>query len=177
MSVNVPKKAKLFLLLGLVLLNLAVRYPAEGQFREVHVDTFNLHALSESVTREHRAVYVVHPLSLFGLYPYSYPSLPVFLVSAISIFTGLGTEQSIFVLAQMTGLASIAAGFLLGAEIRDDFRYRYLFACMVSLAPTIVSETVWSVPKRSLFMIEFVILLWLLLRYRRSGHDKRYLLL
>ena len=177
MSNAFPKKAKFFLLLGLVLLNVAVRIPAEGQFREHLIDSFNLHALSDEVNEEHRAKWVVHPLSIFGLYPYSWPAIPVFLVSAISMLTGLGTEESVFVLSMAVGLAGIGAGYVLGGEFREDFRYRYLFATIVSLAPVFVQETVWTVPKRAIFCLEFVILLWLILRYRHRGHDKRYLLL
>ena len=174
---DLPRETKILFLIGLVLLNMAVRFPADGDFREHRVDTFNLHAMAESVEETNEAKWVVHPLSVFGLYPYSYPSLPVLLVSAIAMLTGLSTELSVFMLAQVTGLLAIAAGFILGSELRTDFKYRYMMAALISLSPVFAYETIWTVPKRSLFLLEFSMLLWLLLRFRHTQHDKRYLLL
>ncbi len=174
---DLPRETKILFLVGLILLNLAVRFPTQGNFREHRVDTFNLHAMADSVEEENEAKWVAHPLSVFGLYPYSYPSLPVFLVAAIALFTGLSTEISIFVLAQITGLLGIAAGFILGSELRTDFKYRYMMAALISLSPVVAYETIWTIPKRSIFLLEFCMLIWLMLRFRHTQHDKRYLLL
>jgi len=174
---GLPRETKILFLLGLILLNLAVRFPTDGNFREHRVDTFNLHAMADSVEDENEAKWVAHPLSVFGLYPYSYPSLPVFLVAAIAMFTGLSTELSIFVLAQTIGLLGIAAGFVLGSEFRTDFKYRYMMAALISLSPVVAYETIWPIPQRSIFLLEFCMLIWLLLRFRHTQHDKRYLLL
>jgi len=172
---DLPRETKILFLLGLILLNLAVRFPTDGDFREHRVDTFNLHAMAESVEDTNEAKWVAHPLSVFGLYPYSYPSLPILLVAAIAMLSGLSTELSVFVLAQLVGLMAIGAGYLLGSEIRDDFKYRYLMAAFISLAPALTYETIWAVPKRGLFMLEFTLLFWLLLRFRHTNRDIRYI--
>jgi hypothetical protein len=174
---EVPNRTKFFILLGLVFLNLLVRFPQDDQFREHEIDTFSLHPAAESIVNNNEANWVANPLSVFGIFPYSYPSLPILLVAAISFFTGLSIENSIFALAQVVGLLAIGAGYLLGGEIRDNFSYRVFMAAFVSLAPNFVFETTWSIPKRGIFLLEFILLLWLLLRFRHTNHDKRYLLL
>jgi len=69
---KISKKTSYGLIAFLVLLNVALRYPTTSH--EVGVDSFVIHGLANSISENGYAKWVVHPLSIFGFYPYSYPS-------------------------------------------------------------------------------------------------------
>ena len=63
----------------LILLNIAVRIPVTPH--EIGDDTFFIHWMAQSILEEKPAMWLVHPASVFGLYPYSYHSFVPFLLS------------------------------------------------------------------------------------------------
>jgi len=67
-----PRAATLALLLSIVALNLAFRYPTTDH--EVGADSFVFHGLSQAIIDSKYAAWLINPLSLFGLYPLSHPS-------------------------------------------------------------------------------------------------------
>jgi hypothetical protein len=55
------------ILLLLVLLNIAVRIPVAPH--EIGNDSFFIHWMAQSILEEGIALWLVHPASVFGLYP------------------------------------------------------------------------------------------------------------
>ena len=65
-------KTKESILFIIILLSLIIRIPFTPH--EIGNDSFYVHSMTHSIIQEGYAKWVIHPASLFGLYPYSYPS-------------------------------------------------------------------------------------------------------
>lgn len=172
---KVSTRAKYLLLMGLILINIGIRIPSAGRFHEHGHDSFYLHAMASSIKDDGYGEFIANPLSLFGMYPFSYPALTSLIVSTLSDLSGLSVEVTIFLVSLMCGFLGMAAGFLLGGEIRESFLFRYAMAFFISTSPVFVFDSLWTMPKRALFLAFFTFLIFLLLKYRHSKYRKRYL--
>ena len=120
---------------------------------------------------------MVHPLSIFGLYPYSYPSAVPFLLSGISQSTGLSMELTIFLLAIVIGLLGMFGAYLMAKEIKDNPLFVFLVAFTFSTAPALLSATRWATSSRGLFVALLPIFIFCLLRYHKCKKEKKYVIL
>ena len=98
-----------YLLLGaLVFLNIALRFP-KGLHEEGY-DSFFIHVLSNSIVDAGHAKWVLHPMSLYGLYPLSYPSSQPFLLAGGSLLSGIDMEMMILLNSIVLGLIGVFEG-------------------------------------------------------------------
>ena len=87
------------ILLLLILLNIAVRIPVTPH--EIGCDSFFIHWMAQSILEEGTALWLIHPASVFGLYPFSYPSFVPFLLATISNIMGLEIETIILIISSI----------------------------------------------------------------------------
>lgn len=158
------KRVNSLLLLFLCLLNVAVRYPTTPH--EIGVDSFVIHILSNSITRDHYGKWILHPLSYIGLYPLSYPSAYPFLAASTSSATGTDVEASIFIISIILGLLGVFSTYFLAREIKKDDLFCFVAALTFSLSPVFIATTFWQASTRNLFMAMAPACILLLLKTR-----------
>ncbi len=135
----------------LIILNVIMRYPATPH--EIGWDTFGIHILANSISEFGWARWWVHPLSIFGMYPYSYASSIPFLVSGISQCTGIDMEWTAWLVCMLTGIFSILFAYVMAGAINDDDVFKFLVAFGYSISPIILTYSTWQLSTRGLFMI------------------------
>lgn len=89
---EVSQRKKVILFLLLILLNVTLRIYAVPH--ETGNDSYQIHALANSISESGTARWWLNPLSVFGLYSYSYASaVPPFLLSGISQLSNVDMEK------------------------------------------------------------------------------------
>ena len=102
-----PKIMKLYLLF-LLFLNLTFRYfrPSPGGG-----DTWAISVKATVLLNSGKITWLLHPLSLFGWYPYSYPTgMPSF-VAAFQLVTGLSHLNVIYLISLFVSLLLVLVLF------------------------------------------------------------------
>ncbi|HYT00834.1 MAG TPA: hypothetical protein VEO20_09240 [Thermoplasmata archaeon] len=158
------KAASIAILLSIVSLNLAFRYPTTEH--EVGADSFVFHGLAQMIIDSKHAAWLINPLSLFGLYPLAHPSGPMLAVAAMTEVGGVPAEASILFFDFMSAILGALGAFLMAREIKPDPRLALLIAFLFSTAPRFVSSLEWQMPTRSLFTALVPVFVWALLRLR-----------
>ena len=164
------------LMLGLVALNLLVRFPRTEH--ETGVDSFFIHNLAPAITEHGRAAWILNPLGYFGWYPLSYPGSGPFLISGLTQVAGVTGEGSILALSLLYGVLGPLVAFLMARAFRQDDLFALSTALIFSLAPRFMSFTLWSASTRNLFMVLIPVFLWALVRsYRRPTRSNLVVLI
>jgi len=168
---KLPKNTNYMLIMFLIGLSIAIRYP--NMSNETGVDAFVMHNLTSSIQMNGNALWIMNPLSLFGLYPASYPSGAVFLTSAFSQMGGLTVDMSILIECIVVSIIGVLAAYLLAREIkRDDGLFAFVLAFAFSLAPRFLAISIWEFPTRALFIAITPLFIWALLRVHKNFSPK-----
>jgi len=136
---------------------------------EIGWDSFVIHDLINAINREGRVTWYLHPLSLFGVYSYSYASGIPLLVSAIAQLTGFTTEEAIFIFCIFEGILSLFLGFILSGEFHKSNLFRLMMGGAISLAPGMLYWTTFTLSTRGPFIVILPLFLFLLLRTLKRG--------
>jgi len=171
---KVSKKISYMLIAFLILLNIVFRYPTTSH--ELGVDSFFVHGLANSISANGYAKWAIHPLSIFGVYPFSYPCGVPYILSGVSQCTGLNMEWTIFLVAILIGIFGMFNAYVMAREVKDDVLFTFLVAFAFSTAPIFLYFTRWTSSPRHLFLALLPLLMWTLLRYHNKK-DKRCILL
>lgn len=158
------KRTIFTLFILLIILNLVLRFPVTPH--ETGNDSFAYHALANSISSFGHAKWLLHPLSVFGLYPYSYASAVPFAVSGVSQCTGIGMEWTIGLFAAFLGVLSIFTAYLLAGEIMNNDIFKFLVAFGFSTSQSMLFSTSWGIETRGLFIVLLPMFVYLLLRSR-----------
>ena len=89
------KKAMIIILA--LLLVISFRLPITPH--ELGQDSYTIKYKIDSIIEEGYAKWVVHPLAIFGLYNYSYPSGSIYLLAILAPVINISTELTIFILS------------------------------------------------------------------------------
>ncbi len=169
------KKCVLLVLLAIVLISVAVRYPLVEHER--HNDTYLMRLLATSISSDGYAVWTFHPLSYFGYYPVSYPSGVPFLLSGISEAAGIGMSLSILLLNAFTGILFALAVFCLSRELVQRVDIAMLAAFLAVLGPRFVDTSYWNGSARAPFIVLAVLVVIVARRAGVSGQPAYFLIL
>ncbi len=169
---DLSKKTTVALLLFVLSLNYAIRYPRTPH--ELGFDAFVLHGMTVSFLQEGHAKWIIHPLSYLGLYPLSHPSGSLFVLGAIALTSNSSIEAAILAFDMMLVAAGLLIAFILSIQIRRDEGLAVLVAAIFTLSPRLVTSLLWEVPTRTLFTILVPLFVWLLLRWHHTK-DNRWL--
>ena len=164
------KRTRFILLVLLVVLNVILRF--QPKFSEVGLDSFFVHAMINSLNEFGYGKWVLHPLSFFGLTPYSYTSSVQFLISGICQSTGLEVEQIILAVTFIFGTFSIFPIYLLAGHIIKDDIFKFFVAFGYSTCQAILTYTTLTIPTRGLFIVLAPIGIFLLLKIRQGYSDR-----
>lgn len=164
---KISKPIQIMLWLNIFSLNLILRYPATPH--EIGWDSFAIHSLANSISIFGDAKWWIHPLSIIGLYPYSYASAVPFMLSGISQLTSMNMEWTVWFFSSVfLGLLSIFTAYLIAGEILDNDIFKYLVAFGYSTSQGILYFTTWTVSTRGAFIVLLPLFIYLLLKSRTS---------
>ncbi len=125
------------------------------------IDTYKWQDLASSVRVDSSLPWIVHPLSLFGFTPRSYPSAYPILLATIQIIGGLGIDGGFFVASILNALIGISTSYALGKLVFAP-RSAIIFSLLYAYAPVFVRYTHWATG-RGLFLAIFPAFIALLL--------------
>ena len=155
------RKTVLLLLLSFLILSIAIRYPLVEHERQ-QTDSYFIHMLSDSIATNGYACWIFHPLSLFGYYPFSYPSGTPFLIAELSELTGLGIEAAILVFDMAIVCLFCLAVFGLTRLFIARPEYVMLATLLAILGSRFVDTTYWDGSARGLFVVMCTLLIFTL---------------
>ena len=169
-------KTSQFALIGfLFTLTILLRYPKISH--HYGFDAYFIHGMANSISLNKFAAWIVHPASVYGFYPLSYPTGIPYVLAAISKCTGLSIEGSILLLSILFGLLGSYGTFMMVGEINDSFLIKFFSAFTFSLAPVLLRFTYWTMSTRAPFVVFLPILLFFLLRILIKRYKIKYVIL
>lgn len=154
-------KQEFVLLSLLTVLNIILRIPSVPH--EIGNDSFQIHALANSISQFGVANWWVNEYSIFGLYSYSYASAMPFLLSGISQLTNIDMEITVWVMCLVIGLFGMLSTYLMAGAIYDKVYFKILMAFFFSASQGILQFTVWDASARGLFLVFFPLFFYLIL--------------
>ena len=157
-------KVKLFILF--IILNIILRFQTLPL--EIGSDSFGVHILANSISEFGYAKWFLNPLSIFGLYPASYTSSVPFILSGISQLTNTEMILTIFLYCLFIGVLSIFTAYLMAGEIYDNNLFKLFTALGFSTVPAVLTYSTWTIPTRGLLIILAPLLIFLILKCRKS---------
>lgn len=172
-TAKLSKRVVIFVLVVLILLNIAIRFPTTPH--EIGADSFTMHIYANTIKELDHAPWTFNGLSYFGLYPLSYPTGGPMLLAIVSDLTGMSMEVTIFLISTFLGVISVLMAFMLAGIFLKDGRFKLLVAFGYSTSPLILKFTIWTFSTRGIFLVILPIFLWLFLQYRdRSNYPRHY---
>lgn len=167
---NIPFRKKFVLICLLIVLNILLRFTINQH--EIGWDSPEMHIMSNSLNEFGYAKWILHPLSIVGLYPGSYTSSLLFLISGISQLTNIEIDTVLFIYNIFISIISIFTAYLMAGEIiKNDF-FKIFLALGFSTSPAILGYTTWTMAARGLVVILAPIFIYFLLKCRDS---KKYI--
>ncbi|MEW5761140.1 MAG: hypothetical protein AB1779_10295 [Candidatus Thermoplasmatota archaeon] len=162
------KKMLTYILLTLLgVVNIIVRYPLVPH--EIGWDSYLLHAISNDLANSGYPKWWLHPLSVFGMYPRSYPSGGMFLLAGSSNLMGIDIETIINFISILGGVLSGYFAFIFAGEIRRNALFQFFVGIAFSTAFGIVTYTTWTYTTRGLFMVILPFFVFFLLKSRNES--------
>jgi len=163
---KLSKKAKFMLFISLIILNIILRFQVVPN--EIFPDSVIIHIITNSLTEFGYAKWVLHPLSIFGLYPLSECSAVPFFLSGITQTTGMEMRWVIFLYCVFIGILSMFTAYLMAGELIDNDVFKILVAFGFSTSPAVLGYTTWTIPLRGLLVVLAPLLIYLLLKCHTS---------
>ena len=137
---------EVYLLLLLILLNIAIRLPITSH--GVGQDSFFIHTLGESIQIHGNAPWALHPLSFFGWYPHSYPSAIPYNLAAMQGILGIDMEWVVYLLPLFYAILGMIGMYMLASEFTKKTDLRFLAVFLFSLSPLALKFTHWTISAR-----------------------------
>lgn len=159
----------------LITLTIVIRYPSIPH--HYGIDAYFIHGMAHSISINHFASWIAHPSSFYGLYPLSYPTGIPYVLSALSLCTGVEIESIILIFSMLFGLLGAFGAFIMVGEINNSFLLKFSSAFAFSLAPVFLRFTYWTMSTRAPFIVFLPFLLFLLFRCINQRHKNRYVIL
>jgi len=169
------KKFKISVILFLISLNLTLRAPNEWLFNTTGSDAHAYEFLTLQLINNGYLIWVLSPLSYFGMYPYSYASGPMVFTGSILLVTGLKTDIVILIYSLFNSILGTFFAFFIG---RIFFKKNILPAIIIAMSYTLnhyfLLHTLWRYSTRGMFMSLLPVLLWYLLKSVNSFNRLKY---
>jgi len=144
------RKKHVFMLILLITLTVAVRFQNDQQ---TDFDSYWLHAQAESIQLHESALWVYHPLSLFGYYPLSYPSGTMFYLATASEMTGLNMDQTVLITSILLGLWLAMWTVVIARRLSRSWVVGYVAGFITSLSPILINYTSYNAGGRVLVLV------------------------
>lgn len=167
----VSKRTVYLLLVALILLSIAVRYPLVEHERN-QTDSYFIHNLSQSVVDNGRAKWIFNPLSYVGYYQLSYPSGVPFLLAEVSSMTGLSIETSILLVDLVIAALFTLAVFVLAKHFLRRPELILLATFFALLCSRFVDTSYWSGSARAMAVVLTTLVVFTLFRASLMGQNR-----
>ena len=136
---------------------------------EIGIDSFFYHNEAAVLLKYHSYTWWLHPLSLFGLYPYSdSPGVPT-LIAQYSSISGLPIEFSILVFNIIIVFFAVFSMWILSLKIKNNFYFTFFTTTIFIFAPILIIRTQWSIGERE-FLVFLLPFISILIFYILQGH-------
>lgn len=153
---QVRRFTALLVLLVLILLSIAMRYPLVEHERH-QTDSYFIHTLSSSVAERGYAAWTLHPLSYVGYYPFSYPSGVPFLLAEVSVVTNMNMELSILVSNMFFAVLFCLAAFILSRHFLLRIDIVLLATLFIVTGVRFVDTSYWDASARSPLVVLMIL--------------------
>ncbi len=160
-------KQNITIVLALMLL-LALRIPITPH--QVGWDSYFLHDVANSITESGELSNTENPLSLFGLYPYSYPIATSLVVGFLFLISKTNQEFIIWIFSTLLAVLSFFTMFKFSSLFTKDFKFKLLAALIYSTALNLVYLTSFTLSGRA-FLISLMPLIFYLLFKKKSSKE------
>ena len=108
------------------------------------IDTYKWQDLATAVRVEQAIPWLVHPLSLFGFTPRSYPSIQPLTLASIQILGRLGVDGGYYVMSLLSGLTGLFAALWLGEILFSARVPTMLFVFFYVFSPVFMRYNHWA---------------------------------
>jgi hypothetical protein len=108
------------------------------------IDTYKWQDLATAVRVEQCIPWLVHPLSLFGFTPRSYPSIQPLTMASIQILGGLGVDGGYYIVSLLSGLTGLFAALWLGTVLFPSHVPAMLFGVFYAFSPVFLRYNHWA---------------------------------
>ena len=154
---GIKKKEKLLLiLLFFIVLITRLQFTFHTDY-----DSYWIHGMAESINIYGYAKWVFHPASLFGYYPFAYPSALMFFLAFFSSISGLTMLSTVHLIGIFLGALGTLLVFILARKV-SGFFMGYLSALIFALSPQVIYYSSFIASGRY-FLVIFNLLLLLLI--------------
>lgn len=166
---NLPKRVNYLLLLFITTLALSFR---AGYIYQHGADTWVGCMRILIISKEGAATWILHPLSYYGWYPFSYPTGQDFILSAVQ----QTTDQNIFYIAYemsiFSGIFGIFSMYLLAKQIKNDDLFVFIVIFIFITFEWIIMVTWNNLSTRGLFIVLYPIIILFLLKAIIDGKHR-----
>jgi len=153
-----------------LLVNIVIRLPLQKY--EIGVDSYFLHGLAQSILDSNHFAYILNPLSLIGLYPYSYPIGTSLVLSSISLVTRLDLTYVILIISIIIGILGFILAFKISEYFLPNKSFSMISGLVFSLGLDFLYLTTFSASSRALFIIFFLTIIFSLFKYIQTNKAK-----
>jgi len=108
------------------------------------VDTYKWQDLATNVAVERAIPWLVHPASLIGFTPRSYPSAQPLVLASIQILGALGVDWGFYLVSLLTGFTAITGAYALGRRLVDTGNHARWLAFLYGFAPLLMRYGYWA---------------------------------
>ncbi|MBA3044784.1 MAG: hypothetical protein FP824_01070 [Euryarchaeota archaeon] len=179
MEVKITKMSSrvvLLCLLTLIILSIALRYPTTPH--QLGADGYFNNAMAKFIIDDGYAKWILTPFSYLGLGPFAYPAAMHFFVATIAQLGNIPIEEAVLYLNLMLGVCGVLFSFLMVRELTNNRMIALLASFFFSTSPEFLRLTNWNGSSRSMVMVFFLLLIFLLFRTqyaKRSESHSHYI--
>ncbi|MEM4260310.1 MAG: hypothetical protein QXG00_03665 [Candidatus Woesearchaeota archaeon] len=138
------------IILLILLLNVLIRIPLT--ISETGTDSFLIHSIAASIYDTQYIAYSLHPLSMFGYYPYSYASAVPILLTEFSKISGIELNFVVIAFGILCSIIGIFSMMLLSRLLLDDDLFVIFSVFFYSYSLSYLYWTNYSVATRGFFL-------------------------
>lgn len=108
------------------------------------IDTYKWQDLATAVQVEHNIPWLIHPASLLGFTPRSYPSAQPLLLATIQILGGTGVDWGFYILSILAGAMGLGGVYALGRRLFAADTPALWFALLYVFSPVFMRYNYWT---------------------------------
>lgn len=172
---DLPRKTKYSLFGFMLAIILYLRYPRVPH--EYGVDGFGNHGMAEVITSIDHAPWLIHPASVYALFPFSYAPGISILYGSLADVSGFSVELIVLALSILFIFLGVAGMFMFAGEVNNQFEIKFVTGLLFAFTPAISFITTWNASTRGPFICLMTLLLWALARTFNARHKSRFFLL
>ena len=167
-------KKKYFPLISIILVSLAIRYPMT--YSPIGKDTWDTIFYTSTILEMGYAVWIINPLSFFGLYPASDNAGIYYQIGTLSQLCGISVEMGMLLVSFSNTILLINILFMFHCLLKFNSNLSYFSILFFTNLPLVIRYTHWMGTPRMYVVILFLCAFFCQIRYF-STLSIRYILL